>query len=97
MRVFEGSKTMPKGTTCKPLRTCAAALFLAMLAAIGPATAQFPPSADDQQDNPPLAGTPKAKKGAPPPTAGPDRRYGPRAQPSADLHDQALCRRRAVI
>jgi hypothetical protein len=56
------------GTTCKPLRTCAAALFLAMLAAIGPATAQFPPSTDD---NPPLAGTPKAKKGAPPAAAGP--------------------------
>ncbi len=62
---------MPEGTVYKLLRTCAAALLLAVLAAIGPASAQFPPSADDQQDNPPLAGTPKTKKGAPSPTAGP--------------------------
>ena len=62
---------MPEGTVYKPLRTCAAALLLAVLAAIGPAGAQFPPSADDQQENPPLAGTPKPKKGAPPAAGGP--------------------------
>src|SRR5260370_36845807 len=62
---------MPEGTIYKPLRTFAAALLLAVLAAVGPATAQFPPSADDQRDDPPLAGTPKPKKGAPPPATGP--------------------------
>jgi len=60
---------MPEGTIYKPLRTCVAALLLAVLAAIGPASAQFPPSADDPA--PPLAGTPKPKKGAPPAAAGP--------------------------
>jgi hypothetical protein len=40
---------------------CTAALVLAMVAAIAPATAQFPPAPDDK---PPLAGTPKGKKGA---------------------------------
>jgi hypothetical protein len=63
---------MPEGTIYKPLRTCAAALLLAVLAAIGPASAQFPPTADDPADTPPLAGTPKTKKGAPPPAAGPN-------------------------
>ena len=62
---------MPEGTNHKPLRTAAAAFLLTLLAAIAPASAQFPPSADDQQDNQPLAGTPKAKKGAAP-AAGPN-------------------------
>jgi hypothetical protein len=55
---------MPKG-----LRNCAAALVLAMLAAIAPATAQFPPTPDEPQDPPPV-GTPKGKKA--PPAAGPN-------------------------
>jgi hypothetical protein len=63
---------MPEGTNHKPFRTFAAALSLAVIAAIVPATAQFPPAADDPADTPPLAGTPKAKKGAPPPAAGPN-------------------------
>ena len=44
----------------KVLYYCTAALILAMVAAIAPATAQFPPAPDDK----PLAGTPKGKKGA---------------------------------
>jgi hypothetical protein len=43
-------------------RICTAALLLALLAAIVPATAQFPPVPDDPPD--PLVGTPKGKKGA---------------------------------
>jgi hypothetical protein len=61
-------KEMPKRSHHKTVRSCAVALLLAMVATIVPASAQFPPTADDPQDNPPLAGTPK-KKGAPP--AGP--------------------------
>jgi hypothetical protein len=52
----------------KAFRTCAVTLILAAVAAIAPATAQFPPSSDDQQDQ--AAGTPKAKKSAVP--AGPN-------------------------
>jgi hypothetical protein len=44
----------------KAFHTCTAVLVLAMVAAITPATAQFPPVPDDA----PLAGTPKGKKGA---------------------------------
>jgi hypothetical protein len=57
-------KEMPKRSRPKMVRSCAVALLLGMLATIVPASAQFPPTADDPQDNPPLAGTPK-KKGAP--------------------------------
>jgi hypothetical protein len=53
----------------KGYRSCAVALILAMAAAIVPATAQFPPTPDEPTD-PPLAGTPKGKKAAPP-AAGP--------------------------
>src|SRR5262245_56977525 len=49
----------------KGLRYCAVALVLAMVAAIAPATAQFPPTPDEPQDPPPV-GHPKAKKSAPP-------------------------------
>jgi hypothetical protein len=45
----------------KALRCCAAALLVAMLAVVAPATAQFPPVPDDPPE--PLAGTPKSKKG----------------------------------
>jgi hypothetical protein len=48
----------------KAFRTCAVVLILAVLAAIAPATAQFPPTPDDQQDQ--AAGTPKGKKSAAP-------------------------------
>ena len=61
---------MPEGTYTKPFRACAAALFLVAVAAIAPATAQFPPAPDDPADTPPLAGTPKTKK-TPPAPAGP--------------------------
>jgi hypothetical protein len=54
---------MPKG-----FHYCAAALVLATVAVIAPATAQFPPTPDDPQDAP--AGSPKGKKGAAP--AGPN-------------------------
>jgi hypothetical protein len=57
-------------TRFKPLRIAAAALAVAMVAAIVPATAQFPPTPDDQQGSPPLAGTPK-KRATPPAGAGP--------------------------
>jgi hypothetical protein len=59
---------MPKGSRTKALYYCAAALILATVAVIAPATAQFPAAPDDPQDKPPLAGSPKAKKAAP--TAG---------------------------
>ena len=51
------------------IRYCAFALVVAAAAAIAPAAAQFPPAPDDQ---PPLAGTPKAKKkaAAPAPATG---------------------------
>lgn len=49
----------------KALRYCAVALILAAIAAIAPATAQFPPSPDDQ-----AAGTPKGKRSSAP--AGPN-------------------------
>src|SRR5215510_10443765 len=48
---------MPKGSRYKALSYCGAALVLAMVAAVAPATAQFPPASDDQ----PAA---KGKKGA---------------------------------
>jgi hypothetical protein len=44
---------MPKGIRSKPFRTGAAALSLALVAAITPATAQFPPMPDDPSDTPP--------------------------------------------
>ena len=53
----------------KGLRYCVATFVLAMVAAIAPATAQFPPTPDEPQDPPPV-GTPKGKK-TPPPAAGP--------------------------
>ena len=56
---------MPKGSRNKAFYYCAAALVVAMAAAIAPATAQFPPTPDDPQVTPPLAGTPKGKKTAP--------------------------------
>jgi hypothetical protein len=46
----------------KAFRTGATALLL--VAAIAPATAQFPSTPDDTRDGPELAGTPKGKKGA---------------------------------
>jgi hypothetical protein len=46
----------------KAFRIHAAALLLATLAVIAPATAQFPPVPDEPADPP--AGTPKGKKGA---------------------------------
>jgi hypothetical protein len=49
---------MPKETRNKALYYCTAAFVLVMVAAIAPATAQFPPSAEDQ----PAAA--KGKKGA---------------------------------
>jgi len=52
----------------KAFRYCAVAVILAVIAAIAPATAQFPPSPDDQQDQ--AAGAPKGKK--PPAPAGPN-------------------------
>jgi hypothetical protein len=61
---------MPKGIRSKPFRTGAAALSLALVAAITPATAQFPPMPDDPSDTPPLVGTPKTKK-TPSAAAGP--------------------------
>jgi hypothetical protein len=61
---------MPKGICDTPFRIFATALFLAMVAAVAPATAQFPPVPDDPSDTPPLVGTPKAKK-TPPTAAGP--------------------------
>jgi len=48
---------MPKGSRYKALSYCGAALVLTMVAAVAPATAQFPPAPDD----PPAA---KGKKGA---------------------------------
>jgi hypothetical protein len=56
---------MPKGFR----QTAFAAFALAGAAAIAPASAQFPPTPDDQ-DTPPLAGTPK-KKNPPPAVGGP--------------------------
>ena len=53
----------------KALHVCAAALLVAVLAVIAPATAQFPPVPDDPPE--PLAGTPKGKKGAAGTAAGP--------------------------
>ena len=50
----------------KALRVCAAALVVCAI--IPPAAAQFPPGADDQQDQP--AGAPKPKR-APTPASGP--------------------------
>jgi len=58
---------MPKGSRSKAFYLGAAALI--MVAAAVPAIAQFPPTPDDPQDNPPLAGTPKNKNTAP--VAGP--------------------------
>ncbi len=50
---------MPKGVRYKAFRCFIVALGLAVVAAIVPATAQFPPPPED-----PPAGTPKGKKGA---------------------------------
>ncbi|MFL6796981.1 MAG: hypothetical protein ACJ8F3_06180 [Xanthobacteraceae bacterium] len=54
----------------KGLRYCSVAFVLLLVAAIAPATAQFPPTADDPQDPPPV-GTPKGKKTPPANAAGP--------------------------
>src|SRR5215470_509482 len=43
-----GEQSMPKGSRYKALSYCSAALVLAMVAAIAPATAQFPPAPEDQ-------------------------------------------------
>jgi hypothetical protein len=59
---------VPKGTLYTMMRACGAALVVAMVVAIVPAIAQFPPTPDDQQDNSPAGG--KNKKGAP--AAGPN-------------------------
>ena len=61
-------KEVSKGSLHRTMRACGVVFVLAMLAAIVPATAQFPPTPDDQQDNAPAGG--KNKKGAPP--AGPN-------------------------
>jgi hypothetical protein len=50
---------MPMTTRTKALCTCAATLILAMVAAVAPATAQFPAAPDDA-----AAGGAKGKKGA---------------------------------
>jgi hypothetical protein len=63
-------KEMSKRAHQRTVRGCAVALLLAMVGTIVPASAQFPPTAEDPQDNPPLAGTPK-KKTTPAPAAGP--------------------------
>ena len=39
---------MPKGSRYNALSYCGAALVLAMVAAVAPATAQFPPAPEDQ-------------------------------------------------
>jgi hypothetical protein len=61
-------KEMSKGSRFTAMRAGVAACAVAVLAGIAPATAQFPPTSDDSQDNPAPVGTPK-KKPAPP--AGP--------------------------
>jgi hypothetical protein len=61
-------KEMSKGSRFMAMRACVTAFVVVVLAGIAPATAQFPPTPDDTQDNPPPVGTPK-KKPAPP--AGP--------------------------
>ncbi len=65
---IRGEQDMPKGSRNKAFYLGAAALI--MVAAVAPATAQFPPTPDDPQDAAPLAGTPKNKKTAP--VAGPN-------------------------
>src|SRR5215469_10154634 len=45
---IRGEQSMPKGSRYKALSYCSAALVLAMVAAIAPATAQFPPAPEDQ-------------------------------------------------
>jgi hypothetical protein len=62
-------KEMWAGSRHQMCRACAVAVLLAVIAAIAPASAQFPPTPDEPQDSPPLAGTPKKK--APPAVAGP--------------------------
>src|SRR5262249_61336903 len=54
---LRGEQSMPKGSRYNALSYCGAALVLAMVAAVAPATAQFPPAPDDQ----PAA---KGKRGA---------------------------------
>ena len=58
---------MPKGFRRTALQAFAT-FVLAMAAAVAPASAQFPPS-PDEQDTQPLAGTPK-KRNVPPPAVG---------------------------
>jgi len=55
---------MPEGSRSKAFYFGAAALIM-VAAAVVPATAQFPPTPDDPQDSPALAGTPKKKAAAP--------------------------------
>src|SRR5262249_56161170 len=54
---IRGEQSMPTGSRYKALSYCGAALVLAMVAAVAPAIAQFPPAPDDH----PAA---KGKKGA---------------------------------
>src|SRR5262249_21659579 len=54
---LRGEQSMPKGSRYKASSYWGAALVLAMVAAVAPATAKFPPASDDQ----PAA---KGKKGA---------------------------------
>jgi hypothetical protein len=58
---------MPKGFRRTALQAFST-FVLAMAAAVAPASAQFPPT-PDEQDTPPLAGTPK-KRNVPPPAVG---------------------------
>src|SRR5882724_7675461 len=62
-----GEQTMPKGFRHTALHAFAA-LVLAIAATVTPASAQFPPT-PDEQDAQPLAGTPK-KRNVPPPAVG---------------------------
>jgi hypothetical protein len=59
---------MPKGFRRTASQAFATFVF-AMAAAVAPASAQFPPT-PDEQDTPPLAGTPK-KRNVPPAVGGP--------------------------
>jgi hypothetical protein len=61
-------KDVSKRSLYKTVCACGVVFVVAMVAATAPATAQFPPTPDDQQDNAPAGG--KNKKGAPP--AGPN-------------------------
>jgi hypothetical protein len=55
---------MLEGGSCKAFRCLSAALVIAAMAVLAPASAQFPPAPDDPQDRPPV-GTPKKKAQTP--------------------------------